>query len=64
MKTELPGRAIKAMAAALLGSCIALCAHANGYPSRPVTLVVPFTPGGSNDALARTVGQKLGEYWK
>ncbi|AIJ48474.1 hypothetical protein Cthiooxydans_37810 [Comamonas thiooxydans] len=64
MKTKLPSSAFKAVATALLGSCIALGAHANGYPSKPITLVVPFPPGGSNDALARTVGQKLSEYWK
>ena len=31
------------------------------YPSRPVTIIVPFTPGTGMDILARTVGQKLGE---
>lgn len=36
---------------------------AQGYPSRPVHLVNPFTAGGPVDLLARAVGQKLNEAW-
>src|SRR5258707_5914174 len=35
------------------------CAHAADYPSRPVTLIVAFAPGGPSDVLARIVGKKL-----
>lgn len=38
-------------------------AHAQ-YPTRPVRVIIPYSPGGSSDAVARIVGQKLGENLK
>jgi tripartite-type tricarboxylate transporter receptor subunit TctC len=54
--------AIAAAAALVCGSALAADAAAN-YPNRPVRWVVPFTPGASNDILARLIGQKLTEAW-
>jgi len=50
--------------AALAFSFIAGAAAAQDYPSRPVHLIVPFTPGTGADILARLVGMKLSERWK
>jgi tripartite-type tricarboxylate transporter receptor subunit TctC len=33
------------------------------FPNRPIKIIVPFTPGGTTDILARSIGQKLAEYW-
>ncbi len=38
---------------------LAIPGHAEDYPARPVTIVVPFTPGGGTDVLARLLGQRL-----
>jgi tripartite-type tricarboxylate transporter receptor subunit TctC len=38
-------------------------AHAQGFPNRPVKIIVPQTPGGASDALARVIAQKLSSKW-
>jgi tripartite-type tricarboxylate transporter receptor subunit TctC len=44
--------------------CISSAASTQDYPSRPVHLIVPYTPGTGADILARLLGPKLGERWK
>jgi len=59
--TSILGRIV---AIALLGAAFVAGAGAQGYPVKPVRIVVPYPPGGGNDLLARLTGQKLGEKWK
>lgn len=46
----------------LVAAAIALlagAAHAQAYPSKPITLIVPFAPGASADGISRIVGKEL-----
>jgi len=38
-------------------------ADAQTYPSRPIRIVIPFTPGSASDILTRLIGPKLSETW-
>jgi tripartite-type tricarboxylate transporter receptor subunit TctC len=49
-----------ALAAAVALSCAAQRAAAQAYPTRPVTVIVPFAAGGGNDILARLLTQHMG----
>ncbi|MEA2934575.1 MAG: hypothetical protein QOD74_1221 [Variibacter sp.] len=56
------------LARARVGACLAAAilaaatsAHAEEFPARPLTLIVPFTAGGSSDVIARVVAERMGE---
>jgi len=53
--------AIRLLALAL--AALASLAHAQNYPTKPVRLIISFTPGSSTDIIGRAVAAKLQEMW-
>lgn len=51
-------------AAAFAALCLAPAAWAQqGYPSKPIRMIMPWNPGGTTDVTARILGQKMNETW-
>jgi tripartite-type tricarboxylate transporter receptor subunit TctC len=48
---------------ALLLTLVCSGTFAQGYPNKPVRIIVPFPPGGATDIVTRIVAQKLTEVW-
>lgn len=61
MASKLLNRIALTVATAIAGSAWAPAAIAQAYPSKVVTLVVPFAPGGGNDILARAITPKMAQ---
>lgn len=61
--TSTTRRTALTLAIALGAAAIAGTALAQGFPNRPVTLVVPFPPGGGSDTGGRVIAEQLARRW-
>jgi tripartite-type tricarboxylate transporter receptor subunit TctC len=49
---------------AAVAAIFSVAAHAQSYPNKPITIIVPFGPGSATDTITRVVGQHLGNALK
>ena len=54
---------LAALAAALLAAVVTTAPCAQEFPTRPVRVIVPFSPGGAVDGPMRVIAQELGKRW-
>ncbi|MGH8699615.1 MAG: Bug family tripartite tricarboxylate transporter substrate binding protein [Burkholderiales bacterium] len=57
LRTSLAG------AAMLFAAMLPVLSHAQNYPSRPIRIIVPFTPGTAADSWARLLGPQISQRW-
>ena len=62
MKVRALGASLVVDGCAVLLLAASATAHSQGYPTRPVRLIVPASPGGGTDIAARMIAPKLSEY--
>ncbi len=55
---------LTSLVAAMLGLIAFPAAGQDNYPSKPITIVVPYPPGGSNDVFARSMAKELADVFK
>ena len=57
-------RWLAALLVVAVSPLVPLCALGQGFPDKPVKIIVPLPPGGSPDTIARTLAQGLQDSWK
>jgi tripartite-type tricarboxylate transporter receptor subunit TctC len=56
-------RRFASAATLLMAAVLPAVSHAQGYPSRPIRFIVPFTPGTAADTFARLLGPQISQRW-
>ena len=56
-------RAVLALTATIISAVAVAAQPAEKFPTRPVRMIVPYSPGGATDIVARQLASRLSEHW-